>query len=39
MNILWDAMEGSSHDLAALKASARDDAHFIDDLGRTVWTS
>jgi acyl carrier protein len=32
-NILWDAMEGSSHDLAALKASARDDAHFIDDLG------
>ena len=32
-NILWDAMEGSSHDLAALKASARDDAQFIEDLG------
>ena len=31
--ILWDAMEGSSHDLAKLKSLARDDAHFIEDVG------
>lgn len=31
--ILWDAMEGGSHDLAALRALARDDAHFVEDLG------
>jgi acyl carrier protein len=31
--ILWDSMEGSLHDLGALKASARDDARFVEDLG------
>jgi acyl carrier protein len=31
--ILWDSLEGSSHDLRALKPSARDDARFIEDLG------
>jgi acyl carrier protein len=31
--ILWDTMEGGSHDLAVLRALAHDDAHFIDDLG------
>jgi acyl carrier protein len=31
--ILWEALDGSVHDVAALKASARDDAHFIDDMG------
>jgi len=31
--ILWDSMEGSFHDLGALKTAARDDARFVEDLG------
>jgi acyl carrier protein len=31
--LLWESLDGSVRNLAALKASARDDSRFMEDLG------
>jgi len=32
-DVLWNSLDGSVRNLAALKESARDGAHFIEDMG------
>ena len=31
--LLWESLDGSVRNLAALKASAREDSHFTEDMG------